>query len=96
MPYFEVEGSSIYDRQREPKFHLLLFSDGTSSIADTAVDLSGLVDVHSFPLYPNIAEIFGTDSSFVVLLRPDNYVGLISEDTSPDAVRTYLVKTLGK
>ena len=28
MPYFEIEGKSIYDRLRAPKFHLLTFSSG--------------------------------------------------------------------
>jgi 2-polyprenyl-6-methoxyphenol hydroxylase-like FAD-dependent oxidoreductase len=28
MPYFLVDGKSIYDKLREPKFHLLTFSDG--------------------------------------------------------------------
>ena len=95
MPYFEVEGSSIYDRLREPKFHLLLFSDGRTPIETKFDDLGELIDTHSFPLYPNIASIFGSDESFLVILRPDNYIGLISETTSPDVVKTYLARTLG-
>ncbi len=30
MPYFLIDGKSIYDKLREPKFHLLTFSDGES------------------------------------------------------------------
>ena len=95
MPYFEIEGASIYDRLREPKFHLLLFSDGRTPFKSQFDDLGELADVHSFALYPNIASIFGNDESFLVLLRPDNYIGLISESTSLDVVKTYLVRTLG-
>jgi len=28
MPYFLVDGSSVYDQLRAPKFHLLTFSNG--------------------------------------------------------------------
>jgi 2-polyprenyl-6-methoxyphenol hydroxylase-like FAD-dependent oxidoreductase len=96
MPYFEVEGSSIYDRLREPMFHLLLFSDGSTPVNAAFDDLLELVDVHSFPLYPNIASIFGSDESFTILLRPDNYIGLISEVISPDVVQNYLAKIMGQ
>jgi hypothetical protein len=96
MPYFEVEGSSIYDRLREPTFHLLLFSDGSTPVNAAFNDLLELVDVHSFPLYPNVAEIFGMDESFTILLRPDNYIGLISEVISPDVVQNYLAQTMGR
>jgi 2-polyprenyl-6-methoxyphenol hydroxylase-like FAD-dependent oxidoreductase len=96
MPYFEVEDSSIYDRLREPTFHLLLFSDGSTPVNAAFNDLLELVDVHSFPLYPNVAEIFGMDESFTILLRPDNYIGLISEVISPDVVQNYLAQTMGR
>jgi 2-polyprenyl-6-methoxyphenol hydroxylase and related FAD-dependent oxidoreductases len=32
MPYFEVEGASIYDRLREPRFHIVNFYDGVNAI----------------------------------------------------------------
>lgn len=94
MPYFEVEGANIYDRLHEPKFHILTFFDGTDSAPDLAesfkTEYSGFVDFHVVPLYPNISEIFGTKESFTVLLRPDNYIGLISSDISLNPVRDYL------
>lgn len=94
MPYFEIEGSSIYDRLREPKFHLLLFSDGSKPVNAAVDDLLELVDVHSFPLYPNIAETFGMDETFYVLLRPDNYIGYIAAGAEVDGVKSYLAKIL--
>ncbi len=94
MPYFEIEGSSVYDRLREPKFHLLLFSDGRTPIGSNFEELGELADVHSFALYPNVASIFGSDESFAVLLRPDNYIGYIGEDISPVSVAKYLDKVM--
>ncbi len=94
MPYFLVEGDSIYDRLREPKFHLLMFSDGRTSAAADVDEFGGLVDMHTFPLYPNIAEIFGSSESFCILLRPDNYIGYIGEDFSAASVRNYIDQRL--
>ncbi len=94
MPYFTIENASIYDRLREPKFHLLTFLDGQNKLPNPAEQLrnnySDLVDFHQLPLYPNIAEIFGTDKSFGVLLRPDNYIGTISSDASFERVENYI------
>ena len=94
MPWFEVEGASIYDRLREPRFHLISFFDGKTEIAPLPDDLKqeweADLDSTDISLYPHIAEIFGTAESFYVVLRPDNYIGFISDDHSPDALREYL------
>ena len=94
MPYFKVENASIYDRLREPKFHLLTFFDGQNKPQKPAEELRNnyfdLVDFHELPLYPNIAEIFGTEKSFSILLRPDNYIGTISSDVSFERVENYI------
>jgi len=93
MPYFLVEGASIYDRLQKPKFHLIAFSDGQNQPSDLQNELAeyeDLIDFHVVPLYPNISEIFGTKESFRVLLRPDNYIGLISTASSSESVKNYL------
>ena len=94
MPWFEVEGTSIYDRLREPVFHLIVFFDGKSEIPPLPGELmekwKGKIDSTVISLYPNIAETFGTKKSFFLILRPDNYIGLISNDFSPDGVSRYL------
>lgn len=89
MPYFEINGESVYDRLREPRFHLLIFSDGSEKIdtSQVAVD-DASVDV--FPLYPAIAEVFGTSKTFTVLLRPDNYIGYIAVGADRTTLRGYL------
>src|SRR5207253_8532345 len=94
MPYFLVEGKSVYDRLHEPKFHLLTFFDGQGEeprLPETIKEkYSELIDFQTIPLYPNIAQMFGAKESFVVLLRPDNYIGLISSDVSADTTISYL------
>jgi hypothetical protein len=92
MPYFTVEGKSVYDLLREPTFHLLVFADGTVPISEFTGDLGGRYDFHCFPLFPNIAEIFGSSATFTVLLRPDNYIGYIAEGYSIDDVKSYLAR----
>jgi len=94
IPYITIEDASIYDRLREPKFHFLTFFDGQNEPRNLAEELrdnySDLVDFHELPLYPNIAVIFGTNKSFSVLLRPDNYIGTISSDASFETVKSYI------
>jgi 2-polyprenyl-6-methoxyphenol hydroxylase-like FAD-dependent oxidoreductase len=99
MPYFLVNGRSIYDDLREPKFHLITFSDGQQTAPEVENNLDAkhreLLDFHSLPLYPNIAEIFGTKQSFMVMLRPDNYIGLITNGNAPEVIQKYLSEVLG-
>lgn len=98
MPYFEIDGASIYDQLREPKFHLIVFSDGRendlkagSEFEEKYVDL---LDTHVIPLYPDVARIFDSETSFFLLLRPDNYVGLISNGNASEEVTIYLERIL--
>jgi 2-polyprenyl-6-methoxyphenol hydroxylase-like FAD-dependent oxidoreductase len=94
MPYFEINGQGVYDDLNAPIFHLVIFHDGKSQITPLSDDLmkewGGKVDVHSYSLFPHISEMFGTSESFCLILRPDNYIGLISNDLSPEGVRSYL------
>lgn len=86
-------GANIYDRLREPKFHLLIFFDGRNDPPDWREELpayASTVNFHIVPLYPNIAEIFDFAESFTVLLRPAKYIGLIFENLSAGAIRNYL------
>ncbi|HEV7798285.1 MAG TPA: FAD-dependent monooxygenase [Pyrinomonadaceae bacterium] len=75
MPYFLVDGKSIYEKLREPKFHLLTFTDGGSDYLDDsqrpASGIEGnnadLIDRYVVPLYPQVAEVFGSEKPFNVL-----------------------------
>jgi 2-polyprenyl-6-methoxyphenol hydroxylase-like FAD-dependent oxidoreductase len=94
MPYFLIDGQSIYDHLREPKFHLLTFSDGRDDeqkVRDEVErEYAGLVDYNGFALDSRAKEVFGTDKPFAILLRPDNYIGFVAAEFSPDKLRAYL------
>jgi 2-polyprenyl-6-methoxyphenol hydroxylase-like FAD-dependent oxidoreductase len=96
MPYFLIDGKSIFDKLRDAKFHLLTFSDGGSDYETTRSDVASryqhLIDYHVVPLYPQVVETFGASKSFNVLLRPDNYIGFISPETSVSRTKVYLEK----
>ena len=94
MPYLVIDGESIDDKLREPKFHLITFSNDVSGSEATSAEIeaeyAGLVDHHAFLLDPAVAEVFGTTEAFSVLLRPDNYVAFVSHETSVSQLNTYL------
>jgi hypothetical protein len=98
-----VDGKSIYDKLREPKFHLLSFSNGEIIPDDSQRQPSGLenndpdlMDRYVIPLHADVAKVFGTDKPFNVLLRPDNYIAFISLDTSSDRVSAYFEDFVGR
>lgn len=94
MPWFEVDGCSVYNLLREPKFHLLLFLNGDPQVPPLPNELmgqwSGLADTSIIPFDDKVKVVFGTDEPFFALLRPDNYIGLISAEFSPDLIVKYL------
>jgi hypothetical protein len=90
MPYFLQDGGSIYNRLRKPQWHRLLFNDAPQSELNN--EYSQAVDEHVFLLSPRVKELFGSDQPFQVLLRPDNYIALLSTDVSPATVQVYLNK----
>lgn len=89
MPYFLVDGESVYDKLRQPKFHLLVFS-GMSDETPTDKRYDDWIDSHAIALQPPVVEKFGSDRPFTVLLRPDNYIGFITPGTSLNGVEIYL------
>ena len=94
MPYFLVDGKSVFDSLHEPKFHWLVFSaqrDGVDELRKIVADKYGdSVDVQSLSLSEEATGAFGHEGSFAVLLRPDNYIGCITSDTSPSALTSFL------
>jgi 2-polyprenyl-6-methoxyphenol hydroxylase-like FAD-dependent oxidoreductase len=90
LPYLTVDGASLYERLKEPKFHLLTFLDGENKPPEFAAN--DFTDVFEMPLYPKTAEIFGTSKTFSVLVRPDNYIGLMTEDISGEDLKQYLTR----
>ncbi|MDQ2922475.1 MAG: FAD-dependent monooxygenase [Acidobacteriota bacterium] len=94
MPYFLVDGQSIYDKLQAPKSHLLVFSAEKNNYLSLKTDLEShyaeFVDFHEIPLHPQAAEAFGTERSFSLLLRPDNYIGYLSREVSLNPLSLYL------
>lgn len=94
MPYFQVEGQSIYDKLRQPKFHLLTFLNTPIDAYVLKTELehqnSKFIDFHLLPLDRQVATIFGTNQAFSVLLRPDNYIALLATAPSLHRVDHYL------
>ena len=92
LPYFLIDGESIFDRLKEPKFHLLLFSRGNPD--DFCEDFSKwyghVADCHVVPLTEKVSELFETEDEFCVFLRPDNQIAFISSEMSPGLVGQYL------
>lgn len=89
MPYFQIEGESIYDKLHQPVFHWLVFSEGPFE-STLQIEDSKPLDRHVFPFLPSIAETFGSNKPFGVLLRPDNHIAFLSRDTSSDKLLSYL------
>ncbi|HEX8088826.1 MAG TPA: FAD-dependent monooxygenase [Blastocatellia bacterium] len=100
MPYFMASGESIYDKLRQPKFHLLAFSDGQSEHqglkAELEQEYGSWIDFSVIRLQSQVAEIFGTDQPFSLLLRPDNYIGFISTKTALEEMKVYLDEFAGR
>lgn len=100
MPYFLINGKSIYDSLRRPAFHLLTFADDQSEVEDIRSEVEreygDLVDYQVLPLQPRAGEVFGTDKSFSVLLRPDNYIAFVSAKDSLSGLTAYFKNVIGR
>jgi 2-polyprenyl-6-methoxyphenol hydroxylase-like FAD-dependent oxidoreductase len=99
FPYLLLDGESLYDRLHAPKFHLVVFSDGVSDLnkieEQATREFVDVLDVQLVPLHPNVVDAFGHHSSFSVLVRPDNYVGVIYAGVDLDTVRSYFTEVIG-
>lgn len=91
MPYFVADGNSVYDRLREPRFHLLAFSNEQGEVESLKAQVEkGLFDFHEFQLTSEVKETFGADRPFHILLRPDNYIAFISAQATAIDIENYL------
>ena len=94
MPWFEIDGRDIYEHLREPLFHFVVFAndrENLPSLSNAMLDKwSGRMDTHFFPMSDIVQHRFGREEPFYLILRPDNYIGLISDDFSQEAIGDYL------
>ena len=86
LPYFLVDGESIFEQLKAPKFHVLLFGKGE---CDQFAQFGDLVDCHRLSIDARISEIFGTEDDFGLLLRPDNHIAFIESVITPEQVADY-------
>ena len=86
LPYFLVDGASIFEKLKAPKFHLLLFGKGECG---EFPNLGELVDCHHISIDARISKIFGTENDFGLLLRPDNHIAFIASEMTPEKVADY-------
>ena len=92
MPYFLVDGNSSHSYLHAPKFHLLIFAAGDSPESlrqNFEGGFQDIVEQQTFSLDEQVKKVFGTDSPFVVLLRPDNHIAFISAEVSQGRIEAY-------
>jgi hypothetical protein len=92
LPYFLVDGKSIFDKLKAPKFHLLIFFNGNHAdvCGKFAREFGHFADCQIIPIDARISEIFEKEKEFSVFLRPDNHIAFISSEISPSNVADYL------
>lgn len=100
MPYFLVDGKGVYEWLKAPKFHLVTFSNEGDAVdgqkEEIETKFADVIDYHEFELNKDIAELFGTDKSFSVLLRPDNYIGFLSTKEPLAELTSYFASVIGR
>ncbi len=98
IPYFLVEGKSIYDKLHQPKFHLIAFFENESDFrllkAEVENSYSDWIDFNTVPLDEHIAKIFEISHSFNLLLRPDNHIAFISAENSIEDLTNYMTEII--
>lgn len=92
IPYFLVDGKSIFDKLKAPKFHMLIFSNGDHAAvcAEFEREFGHLADCQVLPIDARVSEVFEKEKEFCVFLRPDNHIAFISSEISPGNVAEYL------
>src|SRR5882762_1961373 len=68
MPYFLVDGSSVYDQLRAPKFHLLTFSNGESVGEEKPSVSAGVVNNRDERLVADEGVLSETESKYARLI----------------------------
>lgn len=104
MPYFLIDGRSVYHQLRAAKFHIIAFT--YNPVTDTPINTSSIqeyatiADFQALPLTAEIMKLFGTNQPFTLLLRPDNYIsfvvnGSIADDTVLNSLTMYFKQIIG-
>ena len=80
MPYFTfADGKNIYDYLDAPAFSLLCF--GSAAKENINEQFPFHINQLSFAEFPG--KLFGNETGFYILLRPDNHIAYIGDSLSP-------------
>ena len=86
----------VYQRS---SINLLIFASGKhfpESLRQTLEsEYQDIAELQVFNLDERAREVFGTDHSFVVLLRPDNHIAFLSPDISLKRIQAYFKEFIG-
>jgi 2-polyprenyl-6-methoxyphenol hydroxylase-like FAD-dependent oxidoreductase len=82
------DGTSIFDRLNKPSFKVLYFGDSDKDFSKQTATLKIKVEALSFVEVPQ--SLFGAETNFYILLRPDNHISYIGKDFS--TCRSFLEK----
>ena len=80
MPYFVFsDGKQIFDFLSEPGFKILFFGNDEKNQSQQLSDIKIQFGKYSFKEIPSL---FGNETNFYILLRPDNHISYIGKEVS--------------
>jgi 2-polyprenyl-6-methoxyphenol hydroxylase-like FAD-dependent oxidoreductase len=83
LPYVLINNKSIYKQLTEPAFHLLMIGDIKSEFTQTEF-------IKTLSLGMEEWKVFGITKPLYILVRPDNYIGLIADEMNDGILNNYL------
>jgi 2-polyprenyl-6-methoxyphenol hydroxylase-like FAD-dependent oxidoreductase len=87
LPYVLINKESVYKLLSAPAFHLLIISNSTITFAATEF-------VKPVSLGMEEWKPFGVTKPLFILVRPDNYIGLIADKMNEEILNNYLKQYL--
>ena len=82
LPYVLINNETVYKLLTEPAFHLLIIGD-TKTVNTTEFVKPVTLDIEAW-------KPFGVLKPLYILVRPDNYIGLIADEINDEILNTYL------
>ena len=83
LPYILINKESIYKLLTEPAFHLLIIGDNKTSFTTTEFVKQVLLSIEDW-------KTIGVTKPLYILVRPDNYIGLIADEMNEEILNKYL------
>ncbi len=83
LPYVLINKEAVYKLITEPAFHLLIIGDSKTAFNSTEF-------VKTISLGIEEWKAFGVTKPLYILVRPDNYIGLIADELNEEILNKYL------